>query len=405
MASILPTPVSALLLESVINLAGDTENPLFRPIAKDDAFTMSESDESVVFNPVKNDRSGLFFAQHWKKIGGYDATDFKGTVEIVNNGTSLKFTPNMDAYSYLHAGETEEVVVEYTVRNFFGLWSKATMTITIEGEGVAPQTDTPMNNPVLDLENAISIDENMLTVFTEAEVTDVDAGDEFMFAIVGGADAALFDIDERTGDLQFRDRPDGDAPHDNDTDGVYEVDIQATDQTGLGSNVETVAVTVNDTNDVILDFDDVVVNAQSEELSVSGVYNGFFFADAGIVNGSAIYNESGYENGAVSGDNVLFNEDGNKLTIARLTDFDLESGVFTGAWNNGVNVRVTAYDDGEVTAIAEFALKADEPTFVEFEFEGFKSIDTLEFESWGGVNAGYDGGGTQIAIDDLAFVV
>jgi len=405
MASILPSPISALLLESVINLAGDTENPIFRPVANDDFFTMSESDESAIFNPIKNDRSGLFFAQHWKKIGGYDATDFNGTVEIVNNGTSLKFTPNMDAYSYLHEGESVDIVVEYTVRNFFGLWSKASMTITIEGEGVAPQTDTPMNNPVLDAENAISINENTLTVFTEAEVTDADAGDEFMFVIVGGADAAMFEIDERTGDLQLQDRPDADAPGDNNGDNVYEVDIQATDQTGLTSNVEQIAVTVEDTNDLTLDFDDVVVNAQSEELSVSGVYNGFFFADAGIVNGSAIYNESGYENGATSGDNVLFNEDGNKLTIARLTDFDLESGVFTGAWNNGVNVRVTAYDDGAVTAIAEFAVTADEPTFVEFDFAGFKSIDTVEFETWGGVNAGYDGGGTQVAIDDLAFVI
>ena len=60
------------------------------------------------------------------------------------------------------------------------------------------------------------------------------------YALAGGADAARFAIDARTGALSFVAAPDYDAPADADGDNVYEVVVSASD----GSLSDTQAVTV-----------------------------------------------------------------------------------------------------------------------------------------------------------------
>ena len=65
------------------------------------------------------------------------------------------------------------------------------------------------------------------------------------YSISGGADADLFIIDEDTGVLAFKAGPDFEAPADADEDGLYEVTITATDETGLSAEHD-MQVTVTD---------------------------------------------------------------------------------------------------------------------------------------------------------------
>jgi hypothetical protein len=79
-------------------------------------------------------------------------------------------------------------------------------------------------------------------------------------------------------------------------------------------------------------------------------------------------------------------------------DFDLVKGNFTGAWNNGLNITATAWDDGVVVGTKSFSVDTTGPTETVFDFT---SIDKITFESSGGTDAGLGGGGEHFVMDDL----
>jgi len=76
-------------------------------------------------------------------------------------------------------------------------------------------------------------------------VTAVDPNDAWSsYAISGGADAALFEIDTLTGELAFLAAPDFEAPADADSDNVYEVIVTASD--GLLFDSQAISITIED---------------------------------------------------------------------------------------------------------------------------------------------------------------
>jgi hypothetical protein len=77
------------------------------------------------------------------------------------------------------------------------------------------------------------------------------------YAIVGGADAALFSVDPDTGTLRFKSAPDYDVPLDAGHDNVYEVQVQASD--AYGSDIQTLQVSVADVPPPARDIDGVQV--------------------------------------------------------------------------------------------------------------------------------------------------
>lgn len=87
---------------------------------------------------------------------------------------------------------------------------------------------------------AISIAENDTTV-TTVTADDVD-GDALTYSITGGADAALFGMNETTGALAFLAAPDFEAPADFDGDNIYDVIVSASD--GTDSDTQALAVTL-----------------------------------------------------------------------------------------------------------------------------------------------------------------
>ncbi len=89
--------------------------------------------------------------------------------------------------------------------------------------------------------------ENGVGVAYDADATDADSAAP-TYAITGGADAALFDIDGVTGEVTFKASPDYEAPGDAGGDNVYDIEVTATSD-GDGT-VQTVAITVTNENDV-----------------------------------------------------------------------------------------------------------------------------------------------------------
>jgi hypothetical protein len=81
------------------------------------------------------------------------------------------------------------------------------------------------------------------------------------YAIVGGADAALFALDPNTGVLRFKSAPDYDVRLDAGRDNVYEVKVQASD--AFGSDTQTIQVSVADVPPPAKEVDGVQVVTDS----------------------------------------------------------------------------------------------------------------------------------------------
>jgi hypothetical protein len=89
---------------------------------------------------------------------------------------------------------------------------------------------------------AITLGEGARTI-TTVTATDEDAGSVISYSIVGGADAAAFQIDSVTGLVSFRVSPDFELPGDANLDNVYLLVIEASDGQG-GTDQQELAVNV-----------------------------------------------------------------------------------------------------------------------------------------------------------------
>ncbi len=133
----------------------------------------------------------------------------------------------------------------YTPDNGFVGTETLTYTVTDGTETVSAQLVITVGNeaPVITSASEISIEENTTAV---GMITATDPeGDAISFAITGGADAALFEIDATTGALSFVAAPDFEAPGDAGGDNVYDVVIGVTDEF-LFLTEQAVSVSVTD---------------------------------------------------------------------------------------------------------------------------------------------------------------
>ena len=113
------------------------------------------------------------------------------------------------------------------------------------------RSDTP---PSFTSRAAFSVPENVAAVGTVVAV-DGDAGDDVTgYAIAGGADQALFEIDAESGALSFMTAPDFESPQDQNADNTYAVTVEATSGAGAREKTATQAIAVTVTN-VATEFD------------------------------------------------------------------------------------------------------------------------------------------------------
>ena len=204
-------------------------------IAGDDTFTVAEDDLAgiAVADLLANDRD---FDGDRIAISGVSASSTAGA-SVRLEGDQVVYDPGT-TFAGLDDGETTTDSFTYTVDDGRGGVTEATVTVTIEGTNDAP---------VLSARAAVTIDENSTAISAGIQASDVD-GDALSFAITGGADAALFEIDATTGALGFLAAPDFEMPGDVGGDNVYDVEIGVSD--GDVTTTADIAITVADVEEI-----------------------------------------------------------------------------------------------------------------------------------------------------------
>ncbi|WP_300040223.1 ExeM/NucH family extracellular endonuclease [uncultured Paracoccus sp.] len=200
-------------------------------LAADDQATAAENGMTVISaaDLLANDRE--FDGDAMTVTAVSDAAS--GAVVSLVDG-QISYDPG-SLFDHLAEGQTATDTFTYTVDDGKGGTDTATVTVTITGSNDAP---------VLTATTSIEMAENGTTVAAGLVASDVD-GSTLTYAIAGGADAALFQIDAETGELSFVTAPDHENPTDAGGDNVYDVTVSVTDDQGASDSAD-IAVTVTD---------------------------------------------------------------------------------------------------------------------------------------------------------------
>jgi hypothetical protein len=144
----------------------------------------------------------------------------------------------------------------------------------------------------------------------------------------------------------------------------------------------------------LITFDDL--NASGVGTPIPNGYHGLDWVDFQVLNTTHLI-PSGFVNGTMSSPNVAYSGGGLPAVIHSGTPFDLNSGYFTAAFNNGLHVLATGFLNGHMVDQKMFALHTSKPKFEDLEF---LNVDTVEFVSWG-VPIRFEGAGTTFVVDNL----
>lgn len=145
-------------------------------------------------------------------------------------------------------------------------------------------------------------------------------------------------------------------------------------------------------------FDDL--SAPALGTPISNGYHGLNWDNFYVLNTillTMLSGPNGHANGTVSTPNIAFNAFGKPAVFSDRT-FTLNSFYLTAAWNNGLNVTVTGLLSGNPIFQQTFVVDTTGPTL---EIVNWSGIDEATWASFGGVNAGLNGAGTQFALDNL----
>lgn len=159
-----------------------------------------------------------------------------GSVGSATNGT-VRLNANGDVVFTPKSGYTGAASFGYTVADGKGGTDNAGVSLTVTSAGSVNTA------PTITTTSALSVNENRTAVTTIA-ASDPD-GDALTYAISGGADAARFRIDAKTGALSFVTAPNHEAPADAGANNVYNVSVSAAD--GVNAAVaKALSITVKD---------------------------------------------------------------------------------------------------------------------------------------------------------------
>lgn len=154
----------------------------------------------------------------------------------------------------------------------------------------------------------------------------------------------------------------------------------------------------------VIGFDDL----PGSTASVPDGYHGLNWTNFEVLTADdAAYDNTGYQQALISPHNVAFGvqQDGLPIRIWVFagSTFTLDGGYFTAAWDDGLRVEAVGSLLGVAVAGDDvaFVLSATAPTFETF---GFVGVDSVVFTITPGTpHAGYNGSGTQFAVDNLSF--
>jgi hypothetical protein len=189
-----------------------------------------------------------------------------------------------------------------------------------------------------------------LSVMEGTETIPVNATDKngVTYTIAGGADAALFTIDPVSGELRFKTAPDFENSADADSDGRYEVVVEATDTKGNISKLPLTITVTDDVSDNGPAFTSKATVTRKENLPLD------FTVTTEPVNGTAV---SYAISGGADGKKVTIDPHSGKLSYAHFRpDFDLPS---DADHHNDYEITVQATDDRNHSSVQHITVKIE----------------------------------------------
>ncbi|MXP27193.1 hypothetical protein GRI39_14290, partial [Altererythrobacter indicus] len=292
-------------------------------ITSDAAVTMAENQTAVTTvtaTDIDDDLANLTYSL----VGGADAALF--AIDPETGELSFVNAPDFEAFG--SAANSNEYTVIVSVSDGTNV-TEQTVTITLTDANDAP---------VITSDADISFAENALDpIQIVAEDEDV-GGDTLTYAIIGGADAAAFTIDQATGAISFVTAPDYENPGSSLGTNVYEIIVEVND--GTATVEQTVTITVTDENEapVITSAADVsLIEAQTEVIQVTAED-----PDADSTLTYAIFDGAG-----AGSDGALFAIDAETGELSFIAPPDFENPADSGA-NNVYEVTVSVSDGTEV---------------------------------------------------------
>jgi len=177
---------------------------------------------------------------YYEIAGGSDASWF--TIDVYTGALSFLVAPDFEDRSPGNPGghgNLYEVVVR---ASSYSSYDEQYLHVRVENVDEAPVFHS--FGGALDV--SLTMNENVAAVAT-ALARDPDKSAVVTYAIGGGVDSALFEIDPASGALRFRQAPDFESPADGGADNVYQVAVVAT--SGALSATQGYSITVRDVNE------------------------------------------------------------------------------------------------------------------------------------------------------------
>ena len=169
--------------------------------------------------------------------GGADASLF--TIDPTTGAVTFKASPNFESAKDGGANNIYDIIVQASD----GTTTSVTRAVAISVTNVNEAPTLTSAGTATTVENVSTSQ----TVYTVA-ATDPDAGATLTYAISGGADASLFNINPTTGAVTFKASPNFEAPTDFGANNVYDIIVQASDNTAIPVT-RPVAIAVTNVNE------------------------------------------------------------------------------------------------------------------------------------------------------------
>ncbi len=150
-------------------------------------------------------------------VGGEDKKQF--AIDVSTGDLSFKKAPNFEKPNDKDRDNVYEVRVR--VEDADGGASVQSLFVTVTDSNDPPQFKSPPK---------VTVDEQQSSVLQVKAVDEDSDSTKIRFALVGGDDLDHFRVNRKTGKLQFRAAPDFEKPADENGDNLYEVEVQAEDE-------------------------------------------------------------------------------------------------------------------------------------------------------------------------------
>jgi Ca2+-binding RTX toxin-like protein len=204
-----------------------SENP---PVITSATTASVAENQSAAYTITATDRDGGLDTLSYS-LSGADAALFD--IDSVTGIVTFKSAPDYEAPGDIGGDNVYDVVVSVTDGQFT---DEQAVSITVTNEND--------NTPVITSGASFWIAENETAVFT---ATAIDGDGDVLSYALAGTDAALFEIDNVTGEVSFRAAPDYEAPGDAGGNNIYNIKVRVSD--GVNQTVQAVIVRVTDLNE------------------------------------------------------------------------------------------------------------------------------------------------------------